>query len=116
MNKGRYSITTQMAVMLLESFDARDYPANLVLTFNITPERSATYLQPGEGATAEIITAHVGDEEAPNWLWEMIERDELIQSEMLAEARETDESARDHYADMAREERLMDAHFQGKAE
>jgi hypothetical protein len=115
--KCRYRIATDMGVELLATLPSASHEAVLELTFNVTPDQSATHLQPGEGATVHIITAQIVENygtgnakrhDAPDWLWAMIEDDDALEREMLAEAWEADEAAREQWADMAREERLLE--------
>ena len=114
---GRYKILTDMTLTLVGVVNADQHDITLEVTFNVEPERSATYLEPGGGATVEVQTIrlienHGGPRqnyyEAPAWLWPMVEGDESLAHEMLAEAWESDESARDHQADSRREEAMID--------
>lgn len=112
----RYSITTDISVQLVGILDAIEHPLTLKLTFDVRPSFPETRLQPGEPASVEVLTAtivehngwHEIKHEAPNWLWRMIEKDDRLEAEMLREAWESDEAARDDHADMVREERLLE--------
>ena len=121
---GRYKILTDMTLTLIGTIDAKPHDITLEVTFDVEPERSATHFEPGEGATVSIQTAtiienHGGPKmkryDAPYWLWPMIEGDECLAHEMLAEAWESDEAERDHQADSRREEAMIDKfnHSQG---
>jgi hypothetical protein len=112
----RYSITTDLSLQLLQSHEAEEHMVELKLEFDVNPSRAESYLEPGEPASVQILTAtiierdgiHITTHEAPTWLWRMIEADEALDAEMLREAWESDEAARDHRADMIREERLLE--------
>lgn len=58
--------------------------------------------QVGHGAA----WAHV-KEPAPNWLWRLVESEQTILDECMADWREREEYARDSHADMIREERML---------
>jgi hypothetical protein len=113
---GRYKITTDMDVRLVGTIHAMHHEIELELTFDIHPGIEESRLQPGEPASVSICTAYVIERdgiyvarhEAPTWLWRMIEGDDALEIEMLAEAWEADEAARDYRAEAIREDRMLE--------
>jgi hypothetical protein len=90
----RYTLTTKLWLSVTESRDAEPYDVPLVVRFRMTDDGP------------EITDAAVGGEPVQNWLWIILQDDVALAHEMIAEARDADEYARDSHADMIREERM----------
>lgn len=89
--------------------DPADHSLPIRLTFSVYPGCAATLEQPGEAASAELLTAEVqvGPIEwvaVSEWLFSLLCGDSELNNEMLATAAEDDECARDQAADARREE------------
>lgn len=103
-----YSLDTYITIGFPGSVE---HEIKLELVYEVTPERSATLTQPGEGASVNITDAHVVETsgrryDAPDWLWAMIEGNDELQTEMLRDAWEHDEANRDARAEYEYEKRL----------
>lgn len=104
---GRYTIRTKISLTLCEARDAQEWDAEFEASFDVDLGHPQSSLDPGAPANISIVWATINGEPAPDWMRPMLECDEVLEREMLAEAREADEAARQDYAEMVREERKL---------
>jgi hypothetical protein len=112
-----HTYRTGIVFTLSDSADAVQYDVDLTIRFTVTPGAEATREEPGYGPSVEIRDAYVlsgigtikrSEENAPDWLWPFLERDEDLAAELLAHAQQQDEYARDQADDARREELMME--------
>ncbi len=107
-----YTYRTGILFTLSDSVDADQHEIKLFLRYTVIPGAEATRFEPGYGPIVNIVEARISSSDialsvgelAPDWLWPFLEEDAELEREMLAHAAHEDEAARDHIADMRREE------------
>lgn len=109
-----YTYRTGLAFTLSDSVDADQHSVDLTIRFTVHPGCKATLEEPGEGPSVSIQAATIitkmgtqlqREDDAPDWMWPFLEKDEALQAELLAHAADLEEYARDYAADARREDR-----------
>jgi hypothetical protein len=102
-----YKYKTHLTLGLLGSIRLRSVP--IEFEYKVSKGYPETREEPGEGPSVDFVKITLTDEKgiryrAHDWLWEILDGDEELASELLSEANAADESARDDHADAMRRE------------
>jgi len=104
------SYTYQTSFTLrLSGLDGSDHHVPLEIVYDVSPGRPQNSEDPGQPPIVKISKATLTDSKgvryrAHDWLWEILEGNDELGDELVAEANAADESAADDHADAMRRE------------